>query len=96
MNNIQNSNIGSSVASNGTPIPGVVGWTYEQVAQENKHIARERRIARLSRKPRAAVRPTADSVVDNFEAKTGWSREAAFDEAIEYRRDARLYGGRYH
>ena len=48
MNNIHNSNNGSSIAPIGTPIPGVVGWTFEDAAQENKHIARERRIARLS------------------------------------------------
>ncbi len=94
MNTIQNSNNGSSIVPIGTPIPGVVGWTYEDAAQENKHIARARRIARLSRKPRAAVRPAVVSVEDTLEAETGWSRADALEEAIECRRDARLYGGR--
>ncbi|MBK7747474.1 MAG: hypothetical protein IPI39_09525 [Candidatus Obscuribacter sp.] len=94
MNNIHNSNIGSSSASIGTPIPGVVGWTFEDAAQENKHIARERRIARLSRKPRAAVLPAVNLEEDTLEAETGWTRADALEVMLECRRDARLFGRR--
>ena len=94
MNNIHNSNNGSSIAPIGTPIPGVVGWTFEDAAQKNKPLARERRIARRARPPRPAGRPAVVSVEDTLEAETGWTRADALEVMLECRRDARLFGRR--
>jgi len=92
MNTIHNSNIGSPSASIGTPIPGVVGWTYEDALDEAIEIRRDKRLYGSRKASR-----TSAPAVDNFEAETGWSREDAFAEAIESRTDERLYGShRYH
>ncbi len=91
MNTTHNSNIGSSSASIGTPIPGVVGWTFEDALDEAIEIRRDKRLYG-SRK----VSRTSAPVADDFEAQTGWTREDAFAEAVEHRTDARLFGSHRH
>ncbi len=83
-------NIGSSVNTIGTPIPGVVGWTFEDAFAEAIEYRRDQRLYG-SRK----VSRTSAPADDNFEAQTGWTREDAFAEAVEHRTDERLYGTRH-
>ena len=91
MNTNTNSNTGSSSASIGTPIPGVVGWTFEDAFAEaieyrrDQHLYGSRKVSR-----------TSAPAVDDFEAQTGWTREDAFAEAVEHRTDARLFGSHRH
>ena len=91
MNTTHHSNIGSSSASIGTPIPGVVGWTFEDAFAEAIEYRRDQRLYG-SRK----VSRTSAPVADDFEAQTGWTREDAFAEAVEHRTDARLFGSHLH
>ncbi|MBL0186095.1 MAG: hypothetical protein IPP97_10215 [Candidatus Obscuribacter sp.] len=91
MNTNTNSNTGSSSASIGTPIPGVVGWTFEDALDEAIEYRRDQRLYG-SRK----VSRTSAPAVDDFEAQTGWTREDAFAEAVEHRTDARLFGAHRH
>ena len=87
--NTNSDNIGSSINPIGTPIPGVVGWTFEDAFAEAIEYRRDKRLYG-NRK----VSRTSAPVADNFEAQTGWTREDAFAEAVENRTDARLYRGR--
>ena len=89
--NSNTGNIGSSSASIGTPIPGVVGWTFEDAVAEAIEYRRDQRLYG-SRK----VSRTSAPAVDDFEAQTGWTREDAFAEAVEHRTDARLFGSHRH
>lgn len=82
--------IGSSNNTIGTPIPGVVGWTYEDAFAEAIEYRRDKRL-NGSRKVSRTNAPAAD----DFEAQTGWTREDAFAEAVEHRSDVRLYGTRH-
>jgi len=88
--NTNTGNIGSSINTTGTPIPGVVGWTFEDAMDEAIEYRRDKRLYG-SRK----VSCTSAPAVDNFEAETGWSREDAFAEAVESRTDERLFGTRH-
>ena len=83
-------NIGSSIGTIGTPIPGVVGWTFEDAFAEAIEYRRDQRLYG-SRK----VSRTSAPAIDDFEAQTGWTREDAFAEAVEHRTDERLYGTRH-
>ena len=89
--NTNSDNIGSSINTIGTPIPGVVGWTYEDALAEALEIRRDKRLYG-NRK----VSRTSAPVADDFEAQTGWTREDAFAEAVENRTDERLYGTHRH
>ena len=81
-------------------IPGTT-WTYGDAASMAKEVARENRLfgnGRNTRRRRTERRSDVGLMVTDparFTAETGWTPEDALAEAIEHRRDARLYGTRH-
>lgn len=87
----------------GTPIPGVVGWTYEDAASEAKRVSREHRLfgnpSRSRRRKPRRVMSLESGVVSlsdpNFQALTGWTPEAALEMYFEIQRENRIFGSRH-
>lgn len=81
----------------GTPIPGVVGWTYESAASMAKETSRENRLFgdRRNRSTRRAPRPEVSLMASDparFTAETGWTPEDAIEMALEAQRERRIFG----
>ncbi len=81
----------------GTPIPGVVGWTYESAASMAKETSREDRLFgnRRNRSTRRSPRPEVSLMNTDparFTAETGWTPEDAMEMALELRSDRIHFG----
>ncbi|GEM_PF-2677033 len=89
----------SAVTSTGEML-GNTGWTVEAAASMAKEVARENRLFgdrshRSSRKPARRTRPepTARELSPaEFTRLTGWTLEDAMAEALELRKERRLFG----